>query len=154
MFFIIEADDFLYSINHHFTCLKQRHIYILFLSYYDIFLFSACVQVHISIFCRFFMYFYIKYILLYSFNQSTIICTLSFFYFANILLLLFILQYFLLQSTFYCTYHLYFNHFCSRFIIMVRSSQKQTLPSLYFILTLISPIKSTLFSALLAVFFI
>lgn len=79
MFFIIEADDFLYSINHHFTCLKQRHIYILFLSYYDIFLFSACVQVHISIFCRFFMYFYIKYVLLYSFNQSTIICTLSFF---------------------------------------------------------------------------
>ena len=97
------------------------------------------------LFCRFFMYFYIKYILLYSFNQSTIICTLSFFISQISYYFYLFSSIFLLQSTFYCTYHLYFNHFCSRFIIMVRSSQKQTLPSLYFILTLISPIKSPYF---------
>lgn len=154
MFFIIEADDFLYSINHHFTCLKQRHIYILFLSYYDIFLFSACVQVHISIFCRFFMFFYIKYILLYSFNQSTIICTLSFFISQ-------ISYYFYLFSSIFFYKVLFIVLIICILIIFVVvllswCVLRRNSLFLLFILSLLlyHSIKSTLFPSLLSVFFI
>ena len=139
MFFVIEADDFLYSINKNYTCLKQIRIYILFLLYYDISAFSVCVRVHIYIFCkflcvrlykvRFIVLLWLKY-----YNSYFIV-----FLFVNILLFLFICQYFLSQSPFYCAQHLCFNHFCSGFIIIIMmfSSQKESLPSLYFIPALI-----------------
>ena len=154
MFFIIEADNFLYSINHHFTCLKQRHIYILFLSYYDIFLFSACVQVQFLYFVGFLCIFYIKYILLYSFNQSTIICTLSFFISQ-------ISYYFYLFSSIFFYKVLFIVLIICILIIFVVvllswCVLRRNSLFLLFILSLLlyHSIKSTLFPSLLSVFFI
>ena len=125
-FFAIEADDFPYSINQNFTYLKQMRIYILFLSYYDISAFSVCVRVHIYIFCKFLC------VCLYKVRIIVLLCLKYYnsyfivFLFVNILLFLFICQYFLSQSPFYRTQYLYFNHFCSGFIIIIMmfSSQK------------------------------
>ena len=154
MFFIIEADNFLYSINHHFTCLKQRHIYILFLSYYDIFLFSACVQCTFLYFVGFLCIFYIKYILLYSFNQSTIICTLSFFISQ-------ISYYFYLFSSIFFYKVLFIVLIICILIIFVVvllswCVLRRNSLFLLFILSLLlyHSIKSTLFPSLLSVFFI
>ena len=112
-----------------------------------------CAGAHFYILQVFLCIFCIKYILLYSFNQSTIICTLSFFISQTSYYFYLFSGIFFHKVPFIVLIICILIIFCSRFIIMVRSSPKQTLPSLYFILTLISPYKIHLIFCLTLRFF-